>query len=182
MKKNKKKIFIFVVLTVFFLSSVSTASAYILLGAKHHFIYGNVVPYKWGTYTDTPGKWRDAFLNANYAWNNGTSDVQWGYAPDNSYSIEQVYYYASPSQYGRTQLSSSNGYWTLAWAEINQYSLETVGEKSAIFKQSVACHEEGHSLGLDDNNNTATIMDQNRNREFIFNPQTDDINGVNQIY
>jgi len=181
MSKLKKTITCLLTLTLFFTLTISNASAYSLLGGRHP---GTVAPYKWGTFTSEPGKWRDAFLNANYSWNYATSDVQWGYDESNTYSIEQVYYLENSTEYGRFQgkYNTTTKYWTLAWSELNQFALETVGvEKSATFKQSTACHEEGHSLGL--GHSTATcIMNTSRDRETIYEPKSDDITGVNSIY
>jgi len=171
------KIFIyFIVISFMLFVALSNAIAYTTLGARHS---GTVAPYKWGNFTDQPNEWRTAFLDANYSWNYSTSDVQWGYDANNTYSIEQVYYVENSTEYGRFQGHATGGYWdTYAWAELNQFSLET---KSATFKQSTACHEEGHSLGLG-HSTAVAIMNISRNREQIYEPQSDDISGVNSIY
>lgn len=176
----KKILISFAVITIFFLTIFSSAYAYTFNGGKHQ---GPVIPYKWGTFTNTPNKWRTAFLDANYSWNYAVSKVQWGYNSSNTYSIEQVYYLENSTQYGRFQglYNATTKLWSRAWSELNQFALETNGEKDAKFKQSTACHEEGHSLGLD-HSTAVCIMNPNRDRLFYFNPQTDDINGVNARY
>ncbi|MDD4681034.1 MAG: matrixin family metalloprotease [Clostridia bacterium] len=176
-----RNIFIYFIVISFMLSvALSNAIAYTTIGARHS---GTIAPYKWGSFTDQPNKWRTAFQNANYSWNYSTSDVQWGYNANNTYSIEQVYYLENSTEYGRFQGHATSGYWdTYAWAELNQFSLETIfPEKSATFKKSTACHEEGHSLGLGHSTATA-VMNTSRDREQIYEPQSDDINGVNSIY
>lgn len=49
------------------------------------------------------------------------------------------------------------------------------------FIESTTVHEIGHSLKLDHTSGTA-IMNPNRNRNNMYTPQTDDINGVNAYY
>ena len=46
-------------------------------------------------------------------------------------------------------------------------------------RNSVAVHEIGHAMSLNDLSSGTAIMNNNRNRELIHDPQTDDINGVN---
>lgn len=45
-------------------------------------------------------------------------------------------------------------------------------------RQSVGVHELGHATGLGDLQSGSCIMNQNRNRESIYIPKTDDVNGV----
>jgi Matrixin len=48
-------------------------------------------------------------------------------------------------------------------------------------RRSTSGHELGHALGLD-HSTGAVLMNDARNRDQVFSPKTDDINGVNSIY
>jgi hypothetical protein len=63
--------------------------------------------------------------------------------------------------------------------ELNQYALSG---KSFNFIVSVAGHEQGHGFGLGESSVNPALMNQNRDRETIYKPQQDDINGINAIY
>ena len=48
--------------------------------------------------------------------------------------------------------------------------------------QSVAAHQLGHPYGLGDLSSGNSLMSHARNRNTIYKPQTDDINGIKRIY
>ncbi|PMB01483.1 hypothetical protein CEN49_27555 [Fischerella thermalis CCMEE 5273] len=59
--------------------------------------------------------------------------------------------------------------------------LNSINTKTYTHSRSTGNHELGHILGLAHTNNRA-IMNTKRNRNEIYRPQTDDINGINNLY
>lgn len=178
-----KKLSIVFLSTFILLISITSAYAYTVLSYTQNFYYNNVVAYKWSTGTWEP--YTSAFETALSDWNNSQSDFQWGYCEDTPSGCSDnqmggVYYLENSTQTGRTQISASNGHYTRAWCEMNQWVCD---DKTSTYKRSVANHEVGHAMSLADNNNvTYSIMNQNRNRTSIYVPQSADINAVTTVY
>ncbi|MBE6730789.1 MAG: matrixin family metalloprotease [Ruminococcaceae bacterium] len=86
---------------------------------------------------------------------------------------------SSSTYYGYMQPHSTPNYVLTSFtAYVN---IAHTGTNENVFK-SVACHELGHTLGLDDTNNPNAVMGYNRNRNTIYTPQADDIEGVTDAY
>lgn len=73
------------------------------------------------------------------------------------------------------------------WGRAQEFTIELnrsmLVDKSSNFKQSVAVHELGHALCLDDNPpESPSIMRYDRDRNTMITPQQDDIDGVNDAY
>lgn len=167
------------IVAVALMTIAQPANAYSLIGAKQDFIWGNTIDFQWGNLTDNNSTWTDMFLQAGYSWNNAQTKFQWGNVSSSS-NIQQMYYVTNSNEYGRTQLQwSPAGIFTRAWMEVNQYS---VSSKSWNFQKSVATHELGHGVGLGESSASPAVMNQARDREKIYTPQTDDVDGVNHIY
>lgn len=168
------------VLATALLAATQPALAYKYLGLKQAFSYGDVIPYKWGNLTNNESTWTEMFRKAGYNWATAQNKFQWG-ATSSSSNIQQMYYLVNSNEFGRTQASGTmGGFFDWAWMEVNQYS---VTGKSWNFQVSVAGHELGHGLGLADENTVSpALMNQNRNRDTIVNPQADDLNGTNALY
>jgi hypothetical protein len=175
-----KKVSIVFISILVLLLDIANAYAYDVYSFKQRFYYGNVVAYKWG------GTWepyQSAFETALSDWNGAQSDFQWGYnstTPPNCSDNRMggVYYIENTTECGRCQMAWSSGYYTRAWCEINQWVCES---RTDIFRRSVANHEVGHAMSLA-HNSGYTIMDQNRDKNFIYQPQPLDTNAVCQVY
>ena len=93
-----------------------------------------------------------------------------------------TFFHIDPALYGEAEITYNltTRYITQCVMKLNTYSL---GGKSANFRQSVACHEQGHGFGLGDENSISpAVMNQNRNREVIYTPQSDDLLGIYALY
>lgn len=90
-------------------------------------------------------------------------------------------YIASTSVYGETTLQGTAPYITSFRSYLN-ISTGTSYQDSPK-GQSTCTHELGHALGRNDYNSiTNCIMSQARDRQYVWAPMSDDINGVNAIY
>lgn len=85
-------------------------------------------------------------------------------------------------------LYSADTYWFFG-THVTSFEIKlnaiTIADDAQIwnnFVRSVLVHELGHSLKLDHNSRNDSIMNSARNRNTMFTPQADDINGVNAIY
>lgn len=66
--------------------------------------------------------------------------------------------------------------------QLNTFTITRDANLRAIFSQSVAAHEIGHSLNLAHNSVTDSLMRQSRNRNQLFTVQPHDRSDVNSYY
>ncbi len=135
-------------------------------------------------------KW-DSGLNSDYRTATANAIDEW-----NSKNISPVSYYTSINslnviyqtnnlgtgvygQYSAWSGSSDPNHTTLRF-DITYAKFECEGlNKTWRTPQSTGVHELGHAAGLADLSSGTAIMNTSRNRESIFTPRTDDVNGVN---
>lgn len=86
------------------------------------------------------------------------------------------------SAFGWASVSCNTG--TGHWYDWDLYNnVYTTQNFNANERRSVAGHEWGHALGLDDDNpGSGSLMDQSRDRNTIYVPQVDDRSGINAQY
>lgn len=161
--------------------NTSIVAAYTTTGQKWKgSSYPIKVTYTWGSYLDTPGTvCRDAFEKALSAWNSKQSKISFSYSSSSS-NILNTEHISDDSKYGDTDWSydTSTNYIAYFKAYINADNGEITDPNVA---ESAGCHELGHSIGLSHSTETA-IMNSDRDREKIYVPQTDDLNGIKAIY
>lgn len=187
--RNKKFISAALLTLIMILTSVNVFASgdYALTGLKQAYYYDSVVPYINNT-GDFSSALQTAFSVALNDWNYNLSKFEWGSVseiPSGCSDNElNIFSSADNTLYGRCQYAGYiGGNYTSAWAELNQYALETYRTTSANFKRSVAGHELGHAICLDDYNSVTTVlMSHIRNRDTLYTPQMYDIYGVNQVY
>ncbi|NMB65092.1 hypothetical protein [Pelotomaculum propionicicum] len=175
-----KKISIVFISILILLIGIVNAYAYNVYSFKQNFYYGNVVAYKWG------GTWepyQSAFETALSDWNGAQSDFQWGYSDSTPSGCSDnrmggVYYLENANEAGRCQMAYTTSSYVRAWCEINQFVCES---KTDTYRRSVANHEVGHAMSLAHNSGNV-IMNPNRDKNFIFVPQSLDISAVCQVY
>ncbi len=163
-----------VIFLVGFLSLATNIQAYVLL------------PFKWSN----PGSIRfvsyiqitelsQAFFDAKLDWDATPTRIGLVYDAANP-QVKGYNYTEADNNYGKTIPYYSGSTYTSALVYLNWYYLQSQG---ANFRRSVAGHEWGHALGLNDENSvTNALMNQGRNRNTIYTPQSDDINGINAQY
>lgn len=128
------------------------------------------------------GAYATAFSDARSNWINTATPV---YFQPTTYWLDQHYWSALPltgsgplghTDFGCTWPGNQRS-WTLV--ELNTDRLDS---ESSTVKRSVASHELGHHIGIRHSSVSQAVMNQDRNRESIYSPQTDDICGVNHRY
>ncbi len=161
---------------VILVSMAGIAQAYLLSGYR---LEGKTVTYKWGSNLQTPGTIiRNGYVSAMPDWN---STAGFSFT-ENAYSdnILQSFYVPSDSYYGYAEKTEWSGNIITAFTTyVNSGNIYITQTNVA---RSVAGHEFGHPFGIDDLSSGDALMNQYRNRSSIYNPQTDDINGITAIY
>lgn len=177
---SRKKLFTSL-LTVLISASISfsVVFAYSTYAQK---VYQKKIYYKWGNFTHN----YTTYFYAKYAWMTAVSD--WPNADSTVSCIYQssitselrITYVVSSSFYGEMQMTynASNSI-TEFYGELNCGNSKM---STPTIARSVANHELGHLLGLDDIYTGTAVMNTSRIRENIYLPQTDDINGEKSAY
>ena len=121
-----------------------------------------------------------AWSNAMYDWNHAQDHFTYDYSSNSDNTLDYVNI-ASSTLYGNIQVNynSSTGIINYFKANINKGNSKIHYQNRA---RSAASHELGHSLGLAHSSNSSAIMYKHRNRSSIYKPQTDDLNGITEIY
>jgi hypothetical protein len=134
------------------------------------------VYYRWGGNITEPHK--EAISQSVTDWNNAQNKRRFVQNPSAS-GVFDSYYSSTDDYYGysywETGLDSCTDDWVV---KMNKFY---DSNNDLNFGRSVAGHEIGHILGLAHTNWTA-LMNIDRDRYSIYIPQTDDINGVNNLY
>lgn len=174
MNKVIKILTYFILMLCPILISHGQVYAYSYTGLKLCTFYAD---YRWGGSIIPTHK--DAFELAIGDWNRVQSKKSFRQGSSNAPGVLDTY------QTNEKELGVANIVYNketkcvIAWAsKINSFYPETHYLTAA---RSVGNHELGHVLGLDHTNNPA-IMNINRDRQSMYLPQTDDINGVNALY
>lgn len=169
------------VLTMFaFMILVAPSSAW-----EHHIakwpIQGNDVPvtYSWGSNLQGQSAWRTAFGQARDDWNTRPTKVQW-IQNDNSLNVWNTYFADDGNAgYAYRRWNTTNYYFIYCDAFGNTFSgYSTTGNQ----RRSTAGHELGHCLGLEHSNVHESLMRTPRDRNVIFSPRQDDVDGINAKY
>lgn len=178
-KKNIFKI-ICMALTLAFVINVSSAYAYTL--ELCYWVGTSPIPisYKWGSNLQTPGTvCRNGFENAISSWNSSQSKLSYFYYSTSS-NVLNTEYVNDDLHYGYCYISYELLSGRIYYFEADINALNSHISETNV-AQSAACHELGHSLGLDHSTYTS-IMNTERTRSVIYTPQIDDINGINAGY
>lgn len=174
-KKRRRKVIPFLTLALIFAFILSiTAFAYVTMTFGY---YQRVVPVK-TTNTTYP------ISEAIDSWNSVMPSTGTQKRVTNLVSIVHnsnnfIYVtYKTDSWYGQYSATTVNNNSNNRATEFSiTINTRTIGS-SDEFRQSTIAHEIGHAYGLDDDNNTGNLMDQNRDRETVYVPQSSDISGA----
>ena len=120
-----------------------------------------------------------AFNSAISVWNSSQSKLTYSYSSTSSNYVS-TFYFSSNTLYGTCNVNydTGTGYINYFYAKVN---MSNINNLDSTVCQSAASHEIGHTMGLAHSAYTA-VMNTNRDRDSIYTPQTDDINGINAIY
>lgn len=176
MKRSKKLIVCFILAVFSICMLASPVLAYSLMTQGYYKPDIDV-----GFYSGLPSMYRSATADAIDAWNSKAISPVFLYTKLESQNL--VYAGTSDqSWYGAYVVratSSNDPKHTALKFEIyyNMNLCEGTGKTHAT-RQSVACHELGHAIGLDDLSSGQVIMSNARNRELVTTPQSDDVKGA----
>lgn len=178
MKRKKNLCFIFTVI-ITMLISTNLVSAYVPVGLKWS---GSTFPisvtYKWGSNLGTSSVIRTAYQQALTDWNGAQMRIKFTESSSSSNELNS-YYVSSSSAYGYNDLYGTGTTYTKFMAFVNAGNSNIT---KTYVARSVAGHELGHAMSLDEGNVLVSLMNQNRNRESIYTPKQDDLDGVNEQY
>lgn len=128
--------------------------------------------------SDVNSIYKYAMSYAMGSWNDASCDCTVSSSTGSANYLET--YSTSTTTYGKYTPLALNSQSThrATWFKISFNSYYWPG-MSLNSRNSVAVHEIGHAMSLNDLSSGTAIMNNNRNRELMHDPQTDDINGVN---
>jgi hypothetical protein len=153
------------------LAPANEAAAYSFTGEKQCYFY---VYWRWGGSITSLHK--SAFQQALTDWNNSQGMRRFVGGTSSAPGAIDTYN-ENDGAYGKSVWYYDSDGCITSWAsKLNDYYGNTF-----TTARSSANHELGHILGLDHTTNWA-IMQVGRDRNVIYVPQTDDINGINALY
>ncbi len=136
--------------------------------------------YTWGDRLDDgESLLKDAWRQAITDWHGKQSKVRFTYSSSTTDGYLNSYYESGTSTYGTMYVQWDwLNYVTYFNGELNAGHSKITDSNVA---RSTANHELGHAMGLDHTTNNS-IMDTGRTRSITYVPQTDDVNGINNLY
>lgn len=175
MQGNVLKKVLALIVAIIMVTTISV-SAYDLIGWH---LYLKSASFTWGDRLQTSGSViRDAWEDAINDWDDACS-ANFYY---NSSAISELNsnYEDSDDVFGSINVTRNyDDSLAYFFANINAGNIH-IGEDNVA--RSAANHELGHALGLADIRSGRAIMNTRRDRNSIYKPQTDDLNGVAAIY
>lgn len=175
MKKQRLRGGVFLLCLLILVSSARPAGAWM-----ENFEMQWGCPFTYKVRSGESDQIRSDWQNAALDWTNAHTDIQ---IVSSSASENELYSQSVPTTADRGRYIARNyGTGTNrdkfenfdAW--INRYY-----PQQTYAWRSTACHELGHVLGLGHAATETCIMNGNRDRNTVYTPQTDDINGVIRI-
>lgn len=178
---RQKRFTIVTVLLIITIVSTTNVFAYVRFN-QGYYMAPNIPIRYYGTINTN---YKAEFQDAIDSWNSSSDANIYFSSTSENLIMQSDLVTTSPAEYcyrvGGTCLTQGSyiGY-TKFEIYLNDYVMSSYSS-SAI--QSSCCHELGHALKLDHTygNPTESIMYTRRNRTQIYEPQQDDINGVNAI-
>ncbi|MBA4548874.1 matrixin family metalloprotease [Thermoactinomyces intermedius] len=173
MKKKALILFLITPLCVWIFPSMTFA--YSFTGDKlcdYYYVY-----YRWGGHITK--EHQEASKKAIQSWNEAQDKRRFVQGDSSATGVVDSYYSSTDGYFGYSYWQTGVGSCINSWvAKMNTYY---ESNNDSQFGQSVLGHEIGHVLGLAHTNWTS-LMNTERDRFQTYTPQTDDINGVNNLY
>lgn len=183
MKKYSRIGFLISLLTMVFSLITIPVLGYQTYGYK---LIGGIRNRYYAFDSSVTGYWSTPCYNAINRWYN--TNTYHAFAQTSNISDAQVIFYTYNGNtlyngytefWGSVQVNPYSANWSYCKVYLNKSALAST---TTDYDSGVACHELGHTCGLDENNNMpATIMCQAYART-VTSPQSDDCNGLNYLY
>lgn len=173
---KKKKSLTLIITIIFIFTCASSVFAYTLWN------YGYFAYPACFNYEDLDQPYYGNMYNAVNNWNN-TSCGHYFAEYDNSSANIALTSYSTQTywgMYGIFETAGTNPYHLTSKFKISLNTRRLDGNSN--YQLSTSTHEIGHALGLNDLTSGTAIMNNNRNRNTITTPQSDDVNGANANY